>query len=180
MLKRIKEKERELAKQDRFRKTLSFLKGSMPPPASILDLGIPNDLSRFLMSEGYSVANTKGEDLDEKPEAAHQDGFDAVTAFEILEHLVNPLGVLKAIEAKRLFATVPMKLPFSKAYRNTRDPWDQHFHEFEDWQFDWLVEKAGWEIVKKEKWKTVVLTPGIRPILRRFVPRYYAIEARRL
>ena len=39
---------------------------------------------------------------------------------------------------------VPLNLWFASAYRNKTDLWDRHYHEFEDWQFDWLLEKAGW------------------------------------
>jgi hypothetical protein len=27
------------------------------------------------------------------------------------------------------------------AYRSKTDMWDRHYHEFEDWQLDWLLEK---------------------------------------
>jgi hypothetical protein len=30
---------------------------------------------------------------------------------------------------------------FSPAYRSKTDMWDRHYHEFEDWQLDWLLEK---------------------------------------
>ena len=29
--------------------------------------------------------------------------------------------------------------------------WDRQYHEFEDWQLDWLLEKAGFEIVDRVK-----------------------------
>ncbi|MCW8980959.1 MAG: methyltransferase, partial [Altibacter sp.] len=51
--------------------------------------------------------------------------------------------------------------------------------EFEDWQFDWLLEKAGWTIKKREKFTNPVKKIGIRPILRRFTPRYYLVYAER-
>lgn len=162
----------------RFEKTVSFLEASCPPPARLLDLGTRNLLSDVLERRGYTVFNTGGEDLDEEPEVARRSDVEAVTAFEILEHLVSPLGVLRAIEAPRLFATVPLRLWFARAYRNPNDPWDRHFHEFEDWQFDWLLEKAGWTIVRRAKWTSPPSRiDGVRPILRRFTPRYYAVEA---
>lgn len=67
--------------------------------------------------------------------------------------------------------------PFAKAYRSKTDEWDRHIHEFEDWQFDWLLEKAGWEIIRKEKWTSPINKIGIRPILRFITPRYYIVEA---
>ena len=54
---------------------------------------------------------------------------------------------------------------------------DRHYHEFEDWQFDWLLEKAGWNIKKRQKWTSPISKIGIRPILRKFTPRYYAVYA---
>ena len=164
----------------RVRLTRSFLGASLPPPARLFDLGTDNPMARQLRSDGYEVLNTGGEDLDDVPEVASGDA-DAVTAFEILEHLVNPLGVLRAIRAPRLFASVPLRLWFASAYRNPSDPWDRHYHEFEDWQFDWLLDKAGWDIVRTERWTNPAThyPIGIRPILRRFVPRWYMVEARR-
>ena len=165
----------------RYRLTDEFLAPTLTPPARLLDLGTDNPMSQRLRGQGFEVVNTAGEDLDDHPEVAAVEA-DAVTAFEILEHLVNPLGVLRAIQAPRLFVTVPMRLWFATAYRNPRDPWDRHYHEFEDWQFDWLLDKAGWRIVRSEKWTNPATHHpfGLRPILRRFVPRWYAVEAERV
>ena len=76
---------------------------------------------------------------------------DFTTALEILEHLVNPLAVLQNIPTDKILITVPLRLWFAKAYRNTADARDCHYHEFEDWQLDMLVEKAGFRIVYREK-----------------------------
>ncbi|MDE2958074.1 MAG: methyltransferase [Bacteroidota bacterium] len=160
----------------RFVRTLDFLQESMPAPARILDLGGPNLLAERMRAVGYEVSNTEG-DLDDPPSGVRQSGLDAVTAFEILEHLVAPLNVLRAIEAPRLFATVPLRLWFATAYRNPNDPLDQHFHEFEDWQFDWLLERAGWTIVRRAKWTSTFFGIGLRPLLRTVTPRLYAVEA---
>lgn len=166
-------------KERRYNKTLKFVKASASPQSKILDLGTPNKLSSLLTAHGFLVSNTTGEDLDLFPETLMNFNCEVATAFEILEHLLNPLGVLKALTAETLFASIPLRLWFAKAYRNKNDPWDQHFHEFEDWQFNWLLEKAGWEIVRSEKWTSPTKINGIRPILRLFTPRYYIVEARR-
>jgi hypothetical protein len=164
----------------RYEKTLRFLTASLPPPARLLDLGAPNPLSRRMEQAGYTVHNTDG-DLDATPEAVRalvrDYDAEAVTAFEILEHLTGPINVLRALGAPRLFATVPLRLWFASAYRNPNDPWDRHFHEFEDWQFDWLLEHAGWQILRREKWTGPTRTPGFRMVLRWITPRYYAVEA---
>jgi hypothetical protein len=129
---------------------------------------------------GYTVHNTKGEDLDLLPEVVKDYKVDVVTAFEIFEHLLSPFSVLKAIEAPKLVATIPLNLWFAKAYRNKNEEWDRHFHEFEDWQFDWLLDKTGWKIIETKKWTSPVNKLGIRPILRKFTPRYYAVYAERV
>lgn len=167
-----------MSHQVRYKRTLEFMKKSSPPPQKVLDLGTENAFSKIMKEAGYEVSNTGGEDLDFNTEAVQQEGFDLVTGFEILEHLLNPLGVLKDIKAPRIMLSIPMRLWFAKAYRHPTNRWDQHYHEFEDWQFDWLLEKAGWKIIRREKWKSLPPHPfGFRPILRHFTDRYYIIEA---
>ena len=163
----------------RFALTRRFVGETLPPPARLLDIGGDNVFAGTLRAAGYTVANTDG-DLDDAPEAAAAEA-DAVTAFEIFEHLVNPLGVLRAATAPRLFATVPMRLWFASAYRNATDPYDRHYHEFEDWQFDWLLDKAGWTVVRRERWTSppTGVPLGLRPLLRTVTPRWYAVEAAR-
>ena len=165
--------------EKRFNKTLNFLKEVVPPPAKVLDLGVKNPFSEIMQHHNYLVTNTGGEDLDLITDAVKNPEYELVTAFEIFEHLLAPLNILRDIQAPKLVATVPLDLWFSKAYQNKNDEWDRHYHEFEDWQFDWLLEKAGWNIIKKEKWTNPVNKIGIRPILRRFTPRYYAVYAER-
>jgi hypothetical protein len=163
----------------RFSLTLEFLKEHLPVGSSILDLGVPNPFSQLMKEAGYEVSNTGGEDLDLDQRAVQQNNYDAVTAFQILEHMVAPYLVLKEIKATRLFASVPLDLWFAPAYRNPTDPRDRHFHEFEDWQFDWLLEKANWDIKAHKKFTNPVNRPGIRPLLRKFTPRHYLVYAER-
>jgi hypothetical protein len=161
----------------RYQHTLKFLQHVLPAPATILDLGIRNPFSEIMEENGYTVINTEGEDLDVFPEIVKTHKVDAITAFEIFEHLLAPFNVLKEIEATKLIATIPLDLWFAKAYRSKTDKWDRHYHEFEDWQFDWLLEKSGWQIEEKEKWTSPINKIGFRPILRKFTPRYYAVYA---
>lgn len=163
----------------RYNLTLDFVKQHISKSEKILDLGVKNPLSELLKSNGFSVANTNGEDLDLDYSCVQNSLADVVTAFEILEHLVSPFTILKEIEAKKLIASVPLNLWFSSAYRSKTDPRDRHFHEFEDWQFDWLLEKAGWQIMARKKWTNPTKKIGIRPIFRYFTPRYYIIYAER-
>ena len=180
MFNALKKFDRKKCEKRRHKKTLNFLKTSLKKNSKIFDLGIPNKLSSLLIENKYHVDNTKGEDLDIIKLKSNLKSYDAITAFEILEHLINPYNILTQIKCKKLFATVPLKLWFNKSYRNINDERDQHYHEFEDWQFDWLLKKSGWKIIRKEKWKNKSILPGFRPILRNFYNRYYAIEAEKI
>jgi hypothetical protein len=142
-----------------------------------LDLGTRNAFSEIMERQGYTVYNTKGEDLDLMPEIVKKYNVDAVTAFEIFEHLVAPFNVLREINSSRLITTIPLNLWFARAYRSNIDEWDRHYHEFEDWQFNWLLEKAGWEIKDVNRWTSPINKIGFRPILRKYTPRYYAVYA---
>lgn len=163
----------------RYKRTLEFLKSHLTDNTSILDLGTTNPFTQIMLEEGFKVANTNGEDLDNDTSAVLNTAYDAVTAFEIFEHLVAPYNILKDIKANKLVASIPLNLWFAKAYRSSSDKWDRHYHEFEDWQFDWLLEKAGWKIKARDKWTNPVNKIGFRPILRLFTPRYYIVYAER-
>lgn len=163
--------------EKRYRLTLEFLQKHVPAGESILDLGVENPLSEIMKSKGYLVQNTGGEDLDLELESIRNSKSGVVTAFEILEHLVAPFNVLSAIPSDRLLASIPLRLWFATAYRSERDPRDRHFHEFEAWQFDWLLEKSGWQIRDSIKWAHPVGKVGLRPLLRKFTPRYYLVYA---
>jgi len=145
----------------------------------IVDLGVSNPLSKIMIEQGYDVTNTLGEDLDNDFSSVQNSNAQVVTAFEIFEHLLAPLNILSEIKSDKLIASIPLRLWFSKAYKSKTDPWDRHYHEFEDWQFNWLLEKAGWEIQDSLKWTHPVKKIGIRPILRMFTPRYYIVYATR-
>ncbi|MGB1049680.1 MAG: methyltransferase [Rhodothermales bacterium] len=161
----------------RFDRTLAFMRASDVAPRKILDLGPENTFSQVLRLEGYEVVNTGLVDLDVHPEIAADFDVDCVTSFELFEHLLAPYNVLRHLPKVPMFATVPLRLWFATAYRNPTDEWDRHYHEFESWQFDWLLDKAGWSIDRTDKWTSPTPITGIRPLLRRFWPRYYAVEA---
>ncbi|MGB5236197.1 MAG: methyltransferase [Flavobacteriaceae bacterium] len=166
--------------EKRYRHTMAFLKKHISTEQKILDLGVPNPFSERMKEQGYSVENTEGEDLDLDLSQVIKTNAEVVTAFEIFEHLVAPFNVLRDIQSDFLVASIPLRLWFASAYRNKRDPWDRHFHEFEDWQFDWLLEKAGWKIIDRAKWTNPVKKIGFRPLLRSFTPRYYIVYAQRV
>ncbi|WP_282068906.1 methyltransferase [Olleya namhaensis] len=163
----------------RFKLTYQFLEKHISKSETVLDLGVENPFTKILKDHAFVVENTTGEDLDFDTSAIKNSDATVVTAFEIFEHLLNPFTVLQSIKADKLVISVPLRLWFSSAYRSKTDTWDRHYHEFEDWQLDWLLEKTGWKIIDRQKWTNPTKKIGIRPILRWFTPRYYIIYAER-
>lgn len=164
----------------RFGHTLNFLQKHISTDESILDFGVENPFSKIMKEQGYSVTNTMGEDLDLDHSNITNSDAEVVTAFEIFEHMLAPLNALKEIKANKLVASIPLNLWFAPAYRSKTDAWDRHYHEFEDWQFDWLLEKSSWKIIDSAKWTNPVNKIGIRPLLRKVTPRYYIVYAERI
>jgi hypothetical protein len=164
----------------RFEKTRSFVQQHLDDGAKILDLGTPNPLATFLGNSGYQVQNTKGENLDTDYQPYVDTGADCVTAFEIFEHMLAPFNILSQLKTSKLIASVPLKLWFASAYWNTKDDWDKHYHEFEQKQFDFLLEKSGWKIKDRVLWASPDHKKiGVRPLLRYFTPRYYMVYCER-
>jgi len=161
----------------RFKHTLAFLKKNVSTSETIFDLGVPNPFSKIMEENGYTVKNTKGEDLDNNQTALQNESYTVFTAFEIFEHLLNPYTILQNVNCDKLLISIPLRLWFSSAYRSKTDMWDRHYHEFEDWQLDWLLEKTGWKIIASEKFTHPVYKIGFRPFLRYFTPRYYIVYA---
>jgi len=164
----------------RFNITLDFLQKHIGKDELILDLGIQNTLSSLIKKNGYNLNNTSGEDLDIDRSAIKNSNAEVITAFEIFEHLLNPYSVLKDIKAKKLVTSIPLRLWFASAYKNNNDERDRHYHEFEDWQFDWLLNKTGWKIIDSKKFTNPVRKIGFRPLLRLLTNRYYLVYAEKL
>ncbi|HLO72334.1 MAG TPA: hypothetical protein VK164_00190 [Flavobacterium sp.] len=163
----------------RFNITLDFLKKHISTNETILDLGVPNPFSKIMVENNYKVINTKGEDVDNNQSALQAEDYSVFTAFEIFEHLLNPYTVLQSVKADKILISIPLRLWFSPAYRSKTDMWDRHYHEFEDWQLDWLLEKTGFKIIDSTKFTHPVKKIGFRPLLRCFTPRYYLVYAER-
>jgi len=165
----------------RFNKTLEFMEKWVNKSDKILDLGPTNPLGSLLQDNGYQIQNTPvGLDLDLDYEIVKKEDYQVLTAFEIIEHLVSPFPMLHAANAKKLVASIPLKLWFADAYWNEDDPYDRHYHEFEPRQFDMLLNKAGWEIKQSEKWVSPSNKIGIRPLLRNFTPRHYIVYCEKI
>ena len=166
--------------QKRFNLTLEFLKKHVKTSETIFDLGVPNPFSKIIQDNGYKVINTQGEDLDNDQSALKNNNYEVFTAFEIFEHLLNPYTVLQNVKCNKVLVSIPLRLWFSPAYRSKTDMWDRHYHEFEDWQLNWLLEKTGFKVLDSIRFTHPVKKIGFRPLLRRFTPRYYLVYAERV
>jgi len=155
------------AARRRFAVTLGFIDAL---PQAVLDLGPSNALAR-VMEERFrvQVQHTGTHDLDREPLRAFQPGpYAAITAFEILEHLLNPLFVLDGCrdvirDDGVLYLTVPRRHPHEWLFGKS----PEHFHEFAPDELRWVVEKAGFRIERFERANTTELALGVRPLLRR-------------
>ena len=93
--------------------------------------------------------------------------------------MLAPFNILRELKTDKLVASIPMKLWFASAYWGSED-WDKHYHEFEKKKFDFLLKQSGWKIIDSETWISYDNKIGFRPILRRFIPRYYILYCEKI
>ena len=155
------------AARRRFATTLGFI-DALPQP--VLDLGPQNALAQLMAQRyGVKVEHTGTHDLDRESLCTFQPGpYAAITAFEILEHVLNPLFVLDGCrDVLRgdgvLYLTVPRRHPHEWLFGKS----PEHFHEFAPDELRWVVEKAGFHIERFEMANTTEMAFGVRPLLRR-------------
>lgn len=159
----------------RFKRTMQFINQTVDvaalKKARILDMGEYNPFSEWLKREfGILVTNTPP-DLDfdyvyrEHPSA--NGPFDFVFAFEIIEHLMNPLAFMEYIHANlknggRVFLSTPFARP--------RFLWSRyHVTEYFPDKIEFMVNKAGFTVKRYRRKKVYTyrsMFKGIRPIFR--------------
>ena len=152
----------------RFAATLGFI-STLPAP--ILDLGPANAMARAIEKQfEVRVEHTDAHDLDRESLRQFRSGpYGTITAFEILEHVLNPLFVLEGCrEVLRpdgvLYVTVPRRHPHEWLFGKS----PEHFHEFAPDELRWVIEKAGFRIDRFVMANVSEWSPGIRPLLRRW------------
>ena len=165
----------------RLRKTMKLMQSCYRH--TVLDLGGDNLMRRILAHEleiefvGTGEMNLDNFSPTKLIELTVKAGM--CTAFEILEHLVNPYLLLHTLSraGMPLIATVPLRFPLSKQYWG-KDKYDRHYNEFEPRQFQWLLNEAGYDILHEEYWKLPLNFVGLRPFLRAFIqPTWMAVLA---
>ena len=159
----------------RWRKTINKMNPDIDVD-TVLDIGDVSTIS-IMIGKLYKckVENTTGE-LDEIRIGGQ---YQVITMFEVLEHLLNPLHVLiqineSLLDRGRLYITTPCPKPYFL--------WGKrHFHEMTWSRLKYLIDKAGFEVIKKSKVRAhpywFHLT-GIRPLLKFFYNKHWFLELR--
>ena len=149
--------------------------------APVLDLGPTNALARELEArDGVRIEHTDHHDLDRERVPAFRPGpYAAITAFEILEHVMNPLFVLDGCrEVLRpdgvLYVSVPRRNGCEWLFGKS----PEHFHEFAPDELRWVLDKAGFEIESFSAANTSALGLGVRPLLRRALRNLLLVRCR--
>lgn len=157
---------------DRIMKFMSDL----PQPSAVLDLGAGDSYVRSRIRDKYWVIDL---DCDLNRCYVGKPKVDAITSFEVFEHLYNlyPLLVdLKHIGVP-MYCTVPYRFPLTKQYWS-EDKYDRHYNEFEKNQFFWILKEAGWKIDRYEDIYLPFNLYGLRPFLRSFIsPTWLMVKA---
>ncbi|HWQ27158.1 MAG TPA: methyltransferase domain-containing protein [Chlorobaculum sp.] len=159
----------EKANMVRWEKSLAFVRASGAirlPAESGLDIGDRTPVTGMLESHfGCRFGNTSL-DLD----TGSLDGsYPVVTAFEVVEHLYNPLHLLLEIRkvlhpapSSRLFLSTPAWKPgFLQS--------PEHFHEMSRRSLDSLLSRSGFTVVRSEEFgirSPLFFLTGFRPLLR--------------
>jgi hypothetical protein len=162
----------------RWSKTLEFLRGSSLVGASLasgLDLG---DRTPFTLSLeqlfGCPFGNTTV-DLDLESLSG---SFGVVSAFELLEHLYNPLHALLEVrrllagEEARLFVSMPLWKPSFLASSD-------HFHEMTRTSALSLFRRGGFRVVRSAEFRIrhpLFYLTGVKPLLRAWYEKVQIYE----
>ncbi|NTV02381.1 MAG: class I SAM-dependent methyltransferase [Chlorobiaceae bacterium] len=153
----------------RWEKSIGFLRGAGiagRPVACGLDIGDRTPMTGMLEELFGCRFDTTSVDLDT---GALDGSYPVVAAFEVLEHLYNPLHLLlearKVLDpgaASRLFVSTPAWKPL---FLQSPD----HFHEMPRRSLESLFDRAGFTVVRRGEFRIrpfgFCLT-GIRPLLR--------------
>ena len=161
----------------RWKRTLEFLQGSLSGASlsSGLDLGERTPFTALLEQYFECPFENTGVDLDFEPLTG---SFGVVTAFEVLEHLYNPLHALLEVRHllagadARLFLSMPLWKP---AYLASPD----HFHEMTRSEALSLFSRAGFAVLRSAEFRIrhpLFYLTGVKPLLRAWYEKVQIYE----
>ena len=162
----------------RWQRTLEFLRESslsVVSPVCGLDLGDRTPFIAALEQHFECPFENTTVDLDVEPLTG---SFGVVTAFEVLEHLYNPLHVLLEVkrllagEDARFFVSMPLWKP---AFLASPD----HFHEMTRTEALSLFTRAGFMVVRSAEFRIrrpLFYLTGVKPLLRAWYEKVQIYE----
>jgi hypothetical protein len=162
----------------RWQRTLDFLRGSSPFASRLssgLDLGERTPFTALLEQHFSSPFENSSVDLDLEPLSG---SFGVVTAFEVLEHLYNPLHALLEVrhllagDDARLFVSMPLWKPSSLASPD-------HFHEMTRSEALSLFSRAGYAVLRSAEFRIrhpLFYLTGVKPLLRAWYEKVQIYE----
>ena len=156
----------------RWEKTLSFVDKFHADFG--LDIGDRTPLTDQLEAHYNCPFSNTTIDLDEEGLTGE---YDVVTAMEVIEHLFNPLHLLKEIsgvlkEGGKLYLSTPKAKPH---FLWSKD----HFHEMNEQSLMSLINRAGFKMIRKDEIRIQPLSfyfSGIRPLFRLIYERHWLME----
>lgn len=152
----------------RWRHTIDFIRRSSLSSTGIgsgLDLGDRTPLTTSLEQLFGCIFSNTSADLDI---TSLEGSYEVVTAFEVLEHLYNPLHALLEVKRilkgnnARLYLSMPLRKPATLAS-------PEHFHEMSRQSAHALFTRAGFTIVRSEEFRIrpfLFYLTGLKPLLR--------------
>lgn len=170
----------------RWEKSLDFVRASdaiQLPARAGLDIGDRTPATVLLEAHFGCRFDITSVDLDTEP-LGLATRYPVVTAFEVIEHLYNPLHLLLEIRdaldpapSSRLFLSTPAWKP---GFLQSPD----HFHEMPKRSLDALLSRAGFEVMRSAEFgirSPLFCLRGVRPLLRCIFEkiRIYELAARR-
>jgi len=158
--------------RNRWEKTLSFIDKFHANLG--LDIGDRTPFTDQLEAHYHCPFANTTIDLDEGKLTGE---YDVITALEIIEHLFNPLHLLKEIssvlkEGGKLYLSTPKGKPH---FLWSKD----HFHEMNEKSLMSLINRAGFKVLRKDEIRIQPLSfycRGIRPLLRLIYERHWLME----
>ena len=156
----------------RWEKTLSFINKFHANLG--LDIGDRTPFTDQLEAHYHCPFANTTIDLDEGKLTGE---YDVITALEVIEHLFNPLHLLKEIssvlkEDGKLYLSTPKGKPH---FLWSKD----HFHEMNEKSLMSLINRAGFKVIRKDE---ILIQPlsfyfrGIRPLFRLIYERHWLME----